>query len=306
MYGLNFQHLRYFWVTAREGSLTRAAERLSLAPSTVSAQIKTLEENLGHDLFVRRGRGLALTERGVVVKDYADEIFGLGRELVDAVQSEKGLRHAYRLRVGVTNDLPKLVISDLLMPSTAIEDFPVHLAVREDRPDALVAGLAVHHFDLVLTDHPVGLSSDVHAESAVLGETSVTFMAAPDLAARVLRDFPHSLHGEPVLLPEPGSTLRRLMEEWFERHRIHPRIALECGDSALMASFGQDGIGAFPVATAVRSAVQGQYRVLPVGELPDVVYRFYAHAMPGRLSNPAVAAVLQGSARRFGSPEASV
>lgn len=292
---LNYQHLRYFWVTAREGNLTRASRLLSLAPSTVSAQIRSLEEAVGHELFDRSGRGLQLTERGQVVKEYADDIFALGQELVDAVRSETGPRHAYRLRVGVGNDLPKLVAWEFLSPALRVEGFPVHLVVHEDRADRLVADLAVHHLDLVLADAPVGLSSDVHAESVLLGSSGVTLMAAPALASRVLAGFPGSLQDAPVLLPEVGSTMRGLLETWFERTRIRPRIVAEFGDSALLKAFGQEGAGVFPVPTVVREAVEAQYRVVSIGELEDTWERFYAVAMPTRMNNPAVDAVLRAA-----------
>ncbi len=296
---LNFHHLRYFWVTAREGKLTVASELLRLAPSTVSVQIKSLEEALGHDLFERRGRGLVLTERGQVVKEYADEIFALGQELVDAVRSATGPRHAYRLRVGVGNDLPKLLAYELLAPALRIEGFPVHMVVHEDRADRLVADLAVHHLDLVLTDAPVALSSDMPAEAALLGESTVTLMAAPALAAKVLHGFPQSLEGAPVLLPEVGSEMRNLLEIWFAGVDVHPRVVAECGDSALLKSFGQEGAGIFAVPTVVRDIVASQYRVVTVGELETSVERFYAVALRSRLKNPAVAAVIDAAAREF-------
>ncbi len=292
---LNYQHLRYFWITAREGKLIRASKRLRLAPSTVSAQIKALEANLGYPLFERRGRALVLTERGQVVKQYADDIFALGEEMVDVVRRSAGLRHAYRLRIGVGNDLPKLVAWELLSPALRVEGFPVHLVVHQDRADRLVADLAVHHLDLVLTDRPVGLSSDVRAESILLGESKISLMAAPKLAARVLHDFPQSLEGAPVLLPEVGSAMRALLETWFERLRIRPRVVAEFGDSALLKAFGQEGAGIFPVPSAVREAVEAQYRVVALGEPEDTWERVYAVVMPSRMENPAVQAVLQAA-----------
>jgi LysR family transcriptional activator of nhaA len=293
---LNYQHLRYFWVVAREKNLTQAARLLRLAPSTVSAQIKTLESSLGHALFERRGRGLALTERGQMVKEYADDIFGLGEELVDRVRSEAELKHAYRLRVGLGNDVPKLEAWELLSPAMRLVDFPVHLVVREDRPDRLVAELAVHQFDLVLADTPVALSSDVHAESVLLRESGVTLLASAELARKLLRDFPNSLHDAPVLFPEVGSAMRSMLEEWFHAAGIRPRIVAEIGDSALLKSFGQEGAGVFAVPSAVARAVQDQYRVVNLGELPDARQRLYALLMPNRRGNPAVAAILDRAA----------
>ncbi|MFT5680525.1 MAG: LysR family transcriptional activator of nhaA [Myxococcota bacterium] len=296
MKDLNFQHLRYFWVTAREGKLNKASKILSLSPSTISAQIKSLEHNLGYSLFERRGRGLALTERGIMVKQYADEIFALGQEMVDAGRSSTRQRHAYRFHVGVANDLPKLVARDLLSPSMRIDGCPVHLVVHEDRPDRLVADLGVHHLDMVLVDRPVTLSSDLRAESVLLGESTVTLMAAPSLAGRILNGFPQSLEGAPLLLPEVGSAMRGLLETWFEQTGIRPHVVAEFGDSALLKAFGEDGIGVFAVPTAIRAAVEAQYRVLAVGELKDAKERVYAVVMSSRMRNQAVQAVLQGAA----------
>ncbi|MFT4625829.1 MAG: LysR family transcriptional activator of nhaA [Myxococcota bacterium] len=289
---LNFQHLRYFWMTAREGHLTRASALLRLSPSTVSAQIKTLEESLGYPLFERRGRGLVLTERGELVKAYADDIFALGQEMVDSVRRATGTRYAYRFRVGVGNDLPKLIAWELLSPALRMDDFPVHLVVHEDRPDRLVADLAVHHLDMVIVDSPVGLSSDVRANSVLLGESTVSLMAAPKVAAQVLRDFPRSLEGAPLLLPEVGSAMRTLLEQWFDRVSIRPHVVAEFGDSALLKAFGQEGAGVFAVPTAIRGAVEAQYNVLTVGELEDAWERVYAVVMPSRMENKAVQAVL--------------
>ena len=289
---LNYQHLRYFWMTAREKNLTRAASKLRLAPSTVSTQIKTLEKWLGYSLFERRGRGLELTVRGQLVKDYADEIFALGEEMVDTARSAAGLRHAYRLRVGVGNHLPKLLSWELLSPALHIDDFPVHLIVREDRADQLVADLAVHHLDLVLADRPVGLSLDVDAESILIGESTVSLMAAPPLAGQALRNFPESLNGMPFLLPEFGSAMRDLLEVWFQSVGVRPRIVAEFGDSALMKSFGQEGAGLFAVPTSVRAVVESTYRVVNVHEMPNIKEQIYAVVMPARKSNPAVTAIL--------------
>ncbi|MFT7519263.1 MAG: LysR family transcriptional activator of nhaA [Kiritimatiellia bacterium] len=297
MNDLNYQHLRYFWMVAREGNLTRAAARLRLAPSTVSAQIKTLSEHLGYPLFERRGRQLHLTEYGQVVREYADDIFALGEELVDAVRSETRLRHAYRLRVGVSNNLPKSVAYKLLAPALAVEGFPVHLVCREDHVERLVADLAIHHLDLVLADAPVALASDVAADSILLGGTGVSLLGTPALVSRHLANFPLSLNDAPVLLPESGSNMRELMERYFQQRNIRPRVVAEFGDSALLKAFGQAGSGLFPVATLVAETVCSQYRCVTLGTLDSVLREnFYAITAANKRKNPAVAAVLDAAA----------
>ena len=192
----------------------------------------------------------------------------------------------------VSAHLPKLIASNLLLPTLSITDFPVHLVVREGPGHRLVADLAVHHLDLVLVDRPVGLSLDVHAESILLAESSITLMAAPNLAAQVLHGFPESLNGLPMLLPEVGSAMRDQLEIWFQKTGIHPRIVAEFSDSALLKVFGQSGAGIFAVPTSVKSAVESTHRVIAVAELPEIVEPLYAVVMPNRMNNPAVQSIL--------------
>jgi LysR family transcriptional regulator, transcriptional activator of nhaA len=297
MYSLNYHHLRYFWMVAREGSLTRASKRLKLAPSTVSAQVKTLEEQLGHPLFERRGRRLHLTEYGQVVREYADDIFALGEELVGAVNSETRPQHAYRLRVGVASNLPKSVAYQLLAPALAVDTFPVHLVCHVDRAERLVADLAIHHLDLALADVPLAIASDVAADSVLLGGTSVSLLGRPMLVSKHLADFPNSLNDAPLLLPERDSNMRNLVERFFEQRNIRPKVVAEVGDSALLEAFGGAGSGLFPVATLVAEAVCAQSRCVVLGELdPGLRENFYAITTPSRRRNPAVLAVLEAAA----------
>ena len=294
---LNFQHLYYFWVVARASSLTSAARRLELSPSTVSTQIKALEDRLGHQLFERRGRGLVLTERGRVALAYADDIFALGSELFDSVRMQDGSpNHLYRLRVGVSNNLPKLVAYTLLEPGTRCEGFPVHLVCLQGEASALVADLAVHHFDIVITDQPVGLASDLPIESRLLGECGVTLMGAPALVGRLKGEFPACLDGAPLLLPEPDAQMRRHLEVYFHDKAVHPQVVGEFGDSALLKSFGQAGVGLFPVPTLVAEQVAAQYKVAPVGELEGVREQFYLLLTAGRELSPPLRAIIEAAA----------
>ncbi len=279
---LNFHHLRYFWMVAREENLTRASRRLGVAPSTVSTQVRTLAESMGHPLFVRQGRALILSPHGEVVKQYADEIFSLGRELEDAVRGVGAPRHAQRLRVGVSSHLPKRVAYRLLSPVLNLSNHPVHMVCRQDAAESLVADLAVHHLDVVLSDVPVGLASDLPLESRFLMDCSVSIMGTPALYRRYKDGFPASLDGAPLLLPDQSSAMRRLIEDWFDRTRLRPRVIGEFDDSALMKSFGQEGAGLFPIPSLVQEEVSAQYGVSRLGELEGPRERFFAVAQPGR------------------------
>jgi len=286
---LNYHHLLYFWVVAREGSIVRAAKILNLSHPTISAQIRALEASLGEPLFRRVGRRLVLTDVGRVVLRYADEIFTTGRELLDTIRGRPSGR-PMRLAVGVADVLPKLVVRRLLEPVRGLEA-PVRIVVRDDKPARLAADLSQHLLDVVLSDAPIGPASTVRAFHHLLGECSVGFFADRRLAARLRPRFPRSLDGAPVLLPTESSTLRRAIDSWFDREGIRPIVVAEFDDSALLKSFAEDGWGAFPSPTVVRSALRRQHGVFSVGTIPDLRERFYAITVERRIKNAAVAAI---------------
>jgi LysR family transcriptional activator of nhaA len=289
---LNYHHLRYFWAVAREGSVTRAAEKLHISQPTVSAQIRELEEALGERLFLRTGRTLALTDVGRTVFRYADEIFGLGRELLDTVKGRPTGRPA-RLSVGIANVVPKLVAYRLIEPALQLPE-PVLIECVEDRPDRLLAELAVHTLDVVLNDAPVGPLVNVRAYSHLLGDCSVTVFGVPALA-RHARRFPASLDGAPFLLPTQNTALRRGLDQWFDEQRIRPQVVGEFEDSALLKVFGQAGRGLFTAPTAIADEVRRQYGVRRIGEIEPVRERFYAISVERRLKHPAVVAISEAA-----------
>src|SRR5439155_11238936 len=271
---LNYHHLLYFWMVAREGTMARACERLLLAQSTLSAQIAALEDALGEKLFARAGRKLRLTEMGRTVFGYADEIFSLGRELVESVKGRPTGR-PLRLVVGVADGVPKLVAYHLLKPALRLSE-PVRLVVHEQSTAKLLAALAVQELDVVLADTPATPEVRVRAFNHLLGECGVTLFAAPKLAAKFRRGFPRSLDGAPFLLPGPASTLHGALEQWFAKKHIRPRIVGEFDDSTLIEVFGQGGSGVFAAPSVVGHSVRRQYGVAVVGRLEEVPERFYA------------------------------
>ena len=290
---LNYHHLLYFWVVAREGSIARACKLLRLAQPTISGQLRQLEESLGEKLFVRAGRGLALTEVGQVVYRYADEIFGLGRELQDVLKGRPRGR-ALRLVVGISDALPKLIAYRILKSALSGRE-PVQLVCQEDKPDRLLADLASHGLDVVLSDAPVTSATRVKAFNHLLGTSSVKLYASPKLAARYRRGFPKSLDGAPFLLPLETTTLRRSLDQWFDVQQIRPQIAGEFQDSALMKTFGQAGAGVLPSPDVIERELREQYRMAPVARLDGIEERVYAISVERRLKNPAVVAISEAA-----------
>lgn len=294
---LNYHHLLYFWVVAREGGLAAAGKQLHLSHPTLSAQIHALEAELGEKLFTKVGRKLALTESGRVVYRYAEEIFTLGREMLDTVKGRSS-GQPLRLDVGVADAVPKLVVRRLLQPARQLEQ-PVRLVCYEDSYERLLADLALHSLDIVISDAPVPSGSHIRAFNHLLGETSVSLFGTRALAAEYRRGFPASLGGAPFLLPIESLTLRRSLNQWFARNGIEPQVTMEFEDSALLEAFGADGAGIFPAPSVVSKEVIRQHGVELIGEVSDVRERFYAISVARRLDHPAVVAISDARQQLF-------
>lgn len=289
---LNYHHLLYFWVTAREGSLARAGRVLRLARPTLSGQIHRLEENLGEKLFVRAGRRLELTEMGRVVYRYSEEIFSLGNELLDAVKGRATSALA-RLDVGVADVVTKLIVRRLLEPAFHLPQ-SIRLICHEDSHERLLTRLGAHELDVVIADAPVPPGSSVRAFNHVLGQCGVTVFGASKWF-RVRKDFPRSLNDTPMLLPISGTPLRRALDGWFQSVDIRPRVVAEFEDSALMKVFGGDGFGVFAAPSAVEREIRRQYSVEALGRIDDVQERFYAITAERRIKHPAVVAISENA-----------
>lgn len=289
MNGLNYHHLLYFWNVAHEGGVSKAAEKLRLSQPTISAQIKLLEAALGERLFQRQGRTLVLTEAGRIVDRYATEIFTAGNELIETLKGRPS-GPAPRLAVGVADAVPKLVVYRLLRPATEGPD-PVQITCSEGDPDELVAQLAIHHLDVVISDAPAAPHVRVKVFNHLLGESGTTFFAGKRLAARARRRFPRSLTGAPMLLPTTNTSFRRALEQWFETEGIRPVVAGEFEDTALLQTFGERGRALFPAPTAIEAEVLRNHRVAVVGRTSAVRERYYAISVERRLTHPGVVAI---------------
>lgn len=293
---LNYHHLLYFWTTAREGSVTRAAERLRLAQPTLSAQIRSLEGALGVRLFKKQGRGLTLTDAGRIAFRYADGIFSLGKEMQDSL-SGRGEDGRTVLAVGISDALPKLMVRNLLEPALQLPE-PIRLLCREDRTDRLLAQLSLHELDMVLSDIPLPPNSGVRAFSHVLGECGVHFFGTASLRKSHPGTFPKRLNGAPFLLPPEGTALRHGLNQWFEVEGIRPRIVGEFDDSALLKSFGQRGHGFFAAPSTMAEEVERQFQVKRLGIAEGVRERIYALTLDRRLRHPAVVAISEAARER--------
>ncbi len=290
---LNYHHLLYFWMVAKEGGITAAADLLHLSQPTLSTQIKKLEKSLGIKLFERKGRAMMLTDKGQMVFRYADEIFSLGRELTDAVRGREA-DESLRLLVGVPDVLPKLMIYRILKPTLELDE-RVRLVCYEGKLKDLLTDLAMHRLDVVLADSPLTPQLNLRAFNHLLGECDVTVFGTAAMAKQYKPGFPASLDGAPMLLPTQNTTMRRALEQWFDDKDIRPETIHEFEDSALLKVFGQAGEGMVVVPSAVQAEVSERYSLLPIGRIPEITERFYAITVERRLKHPAVVAISEAS-----------
>ncbi len=288
---LNYHHLLYFWMVARKGSIARACKELNLAQPTISGQIRALEENLGEKLFTRAGRRLVLTETGQLVFQYAEEIYGLGRELIDVLKGRPRGR-PIRFAVGISDLIPKLIAYRILEPVFKLKE-PVQLVCHEDQPERLLLELSAHRLDLVLTHTPASSTIRIRVFNHRLGSCGVSLFATGGMAARYRKEFPANLDGAPFLVPMERSASRRALEQWFAAHKIRPQIVGEFQDSALLNAFGQGGAGVFAAPSAIEREVRQVYKVVVIGRLDAVIEEFYAVSAERKIKHSAVAAITE-------------
>ena len=246
MSNLNYRHLYYFWVVAKEGGFARAAERLDMAIQTISAQVKSLEHALGLQLLKPAGRGVAVTDAGQAVLARAEEIFQLG-ELIPEEAAAAASGQTARLAIGMSDGLSKLAAHALLKP---VLDAPaLRLVCHEGEVDELLAELALHRLDLVLACQAPAHNSSLRLSSERLVVSRVHWYGPVSMVtpARIAA-FPACLGELPLLLPTPHAALRGRIDRWFEAHRISPRVVGEFEDSALLSLFAAQGMGVFPVS----------------------------------------------------------
>lgn len=294
MRDLNYKHLHYFWVVAKEGGVNRAANKLGVAAQTISGQLSLLERSLGLALLAPAGRGLTLTEAGRTALSYADRIFNLGEQMLEALEDRPG-EDALRLTVGILDALPKLAAHRLLQPVMNLGR-PVRLVCYEGELDELMSDLALHRLDVVLSDRPVASGGSLRVFSHPLGEYPVSLYGIPALVSRYAQDFPERLAGAPLMLPTRTNALRGRLEQWFETHELRPQIVGEFEDSALMDTFGRQGMGLFPALTMLGPEIEAQLGAVPVGELDGVREQVFAISGERRIRHPGVETILAAAA----------
>lgn len=288
---LNLKHLRYFWTVVNEGTIARAAKILNLTPQTISGQLRLLEESINEELFEKSGRNLVPTATGRMVFAYANELFHIEEELNDVLQGG-GLSRVRQLRVGVAMVVPKLLAYRVLEPVMSSSD-DVQLLCHEAPLEELLADLAIHKLDLVITDAPLNPALNIRAFNHPLGDSPISFFATEERADKLAAGFPQSLDGVEMLMPSASSALRRSLEQWFNQTGIRPKMVAEFEDRALMKAFGEAGVGVFSSPTVVREDVETKYKVRDIGSVDEVRESFFAITAERRATHPAVISITE-------------
>jgi LysR family transcriptional regulator, transcriptional activator of nhaA len=283
---LNYNHLFYFYIVATEGSISKASARLSLTSQTISGQITSFESQIGVKLFERKGKTLSLSEMGVLIYSYAEEIFQLGDEVKNILQRKQPeIWHTFT--VGITDVIPKVLAHQLLSPVLKMQE-PVRLICQEGDQDHLLADLSVNKIDCILTDQPLQFGSHIKAYSHLLVESDFTFFAADPLLQNINNKFPQNLADLPWLMQSKKSASRARLSSWLEKHNITPNIVAEFDDSALMKSFGETGFGVFGSPTLIEDYVVDKYNVKVINRTEEIKEPYYIIYPERRLKHPAI------------------
>ncbi len=293
---LNFRHLLYFWAVAKEGSITRAGERLGLSVQTISTQLGQLERQLGQALLAPQGRSLVLTEAGRRVLVYAEQIFQLGEKLRQELAGNQTTRP--RLAVGVTDAVPKLVAFRLL-ENVLRPPLSVRLECIEGNFEHLLGELALNRLDLVIADQSAPHRANLKLHSHLLANVEIALYAGTVLQSSFAADFPQRLDGAPLLLPARSDPLRSAIDAWFAARDLRPLVVGEFTDSALLKTFGRAGLGLFPAPAGMHEDIAAQFSAFPVGTLHGVHESWYAISTQRRVQHPAIALIHEAGGNRL-------
>lgn len=286
---LNYHHLRYFRAIAREGGLSAAARRLNVAPSALSIQLRTLEEALGHALFERTGRTLTLTEAGRIALDHAETIFRTGEELFARLKGQAVAQKV--LRVGAVATLSRNFQLALLRPLLGRTD--VELVVRSGSLAELLAQLAAHTLDLVLSNAAVPRDAETPWQSLLLDQQPASLVGRARERRRRLR-FPADLDGLPLLLPSRSSNLRAAFDLLVEQAGVRPRILAEVDDMAMLRLLARasPAVALVPPVVVRDELAAGTLRELCA--VPGLTESFYAITLSRRFPNPLLGELISG------------
>lgn len=287
---INYNHLRYFWYVAHEGKLNRAAEKLNISQSALSVQIKTLEVQLGHDLFYRNGRRLDISEAGRLVLDYADSIFKTGEELLYQLTHNHAVERSV-FRVGAITTLSRNFQIGFLRPLMGRPE--IELRVSSGSLSHLLKSLENHSMDIALANHAPISDSSAPWVSHLISHQPVSLVGDPEknYQSRSLKEL---LAEEPLLLPSMESNIRLSINALMDRWDIHPSIAAEVNDMTMLRLLSREKTALAVVPPIVVKDELESGSLKEIHRLPDIRETFYAIVPRRRFPNPILKELISG------------
>ncbi|GAB6049244.1 LysR family transcriptional regulator [Hydrogenophilus islandicus] len=272
---VTMRQLRIFAAVAKEGSISKAAERLFLTPPAVSMQIKELETQIGMTLFERTSRRFELTTVGEYFLLYAKKILDL---VAEAEELAKRLQEGAvgELKIGMVSTAQYFVPQ--MLGDFRREHPGITLSLRVGNRTQVVGMLESREVDIaVMGRPPEGFA--VRAE-AFAGHPS-GFVAAPDhpLAQENRLLDPKLLRHEPLIVREEGSGTRAAMDLFFAERRVTPTIAMsmESNEAIKQAVVSKLGIAFLSLHTVGEELAREALRVLPVRGTPVMRAWYVVH-----------------------------
>ncbi len=279
---LNYHHLYYFWMIAKEGGVAKAAERLRLGQPTLSTQLKQLEDSLGHELFERRNRRLILTDSGKVAFNYAEEIFRLGNELSEVMNDKAPAKDRIHLQIGALDSMPKSLVMELVKQAWKISRCSV--SILEGKGDELMRELQAHRVDLVLSNYPPLADEKRRVFSRSVAKVPIVVCGTPSFR-HLKRNFPASLSGQPFIFPTPHSRLRHDLDHYFSLQGIVVDPVAETQDTSLQKIMGSEGLGLVPLPRSSAQAMLDSKQLVELGQLPAVFEEVWLISGERRIQN---------------------
>ncbi|MER2514548.1 MAG: LysR family transcriptional regulator [Nitrosomonas ureae] len=286
---INYHHLLYFKLIAEEDSVSKAAEKLRLSQSTLSAQLKQFEDTLGVKLFERHHKKLVLTDQGKVTLEYAKNIFSMGNELFE-VLNDKMTPSRISLHVGALDSVPKQVT--LQITKEAFKIGKCHVSIIEGRADEIFRELTAHRLDLVITNFiptAIEVKGLVHR---VLSNRVVSIFGAEKFKP-LRKGFPESIQGQPFVMPTYDSKMRYNLEHWLKTRSIKIDAVAESQDIGLKKLMAIDGLGLIPAAshTVNRQVLSGE--LFEIGKLTSMHEELYLVSAQRKIENPIAKALFK-------------
>ncbi|WP_051481435.1 LysR family transcriptional regulator [Paraburkholderia nodosa] len=261
---MNFTHLLAFYEVARAGSVSAGAERLHVSQPAVTREIRELEDRVGIILFDRLPRGVALTEAGKTLFDYAERIFTLADGAENQLKELAGLG-AGHMKLGASATLGVYFVPDMIARFNA--SYPrVAIDLTVTNTERVEAGIRDLTFTLGFVEGPFD-DTVLHARPIGSDEIAVVAAAGHPRAGQRIRA--GDLVDQVVIMREPGSGTRAIVEEAYARAqlKIEPLMSVSDTEAIKRMLLAQHAL-AYVSLLSVRDEVRrGELTIVEVEDL---------------------------------------